>query len=200
MGERPHYTDDPLMEHIRKKHQLEMEHAGWDDRLLWTAFCRGCAWRDDVARDDYAHFETFDQHMAEAQKEIHAKESAEVTVRMQTNSGGWISAVRRGGDTYTVCWELWSEVFESGAFEDLEPGRFDTYWEKHTRGLLVFHPQVDDEPVFQVMPETQPTVPHLTAAAKASNAADADPGDGHDDCFGAHVTADGYADCDGAPF
>ncbi|MFE2850185.1 hypothetical protein ACFXJO_03530 [Streptomyces lavendulae] len=43
-------------------------------------------------------------------------------------------------------------------------------------------------------------ITELAAAAKASNTSDADPGDGHDECFGAHVTADGYADCDGAPF
>ncbi|MFE8941181.1 hypothetical protein ACFYNX_27365 [Streptomyces sp. NPDC007872] len=193
MGERPHYTDDPLMERMREKHHLEMKPAGSDDRPLWTAFCRGCSWRDDIARDDYAHFETFDQHMAEVQEEIHAKASKEVIMRTRMNHGGWITAVRPGSDTYTVCWELWSEVIGSAAFEDLAPGRFDTYWEKHTRGLFVFHPEVEDEPVFQVVPETQPTLQQLTTVVEVRNTADED---GHDDCFGARATAVGSADCD----
>ncbi|MFE0778900.1 hypothetical protein [Streptomyces sp. NPDC058861] len=171
MGERPHYTDDPLMERLREKHLLEMNPAASDDRPLWTAFCRGCSWRDDVARDDYAHFEAFDQHMAEVQEEIHAKASTQVIVLTRMNSGGWITAVRPGRDTYTVCWEVWSEVFESGAFENLAPGRFDTYWEEHTRGLFVFHPEVEDGPVFQVVPET---LHQLTAVVETWNSADCD--------------------------
>ncbi|WP_327309710.1 hypothetical protein OG730_41545 (plasmid) [Streptomyces sp. NBC_01298] len=42
-----------------------------------------------------------------------------------------------------------------------------------------------------------PTEEQLTALVEASNTADAQSGDGHEDCFGAHVTADGHADCDG---
>ncbi|MFF8618832.1 hypothetical protein [Streptomyces sp. NPDC015350] len=37
-----------------------------------------------------------------------------------------------------------------------------------------------------------PTMQQLITVIEASNSED-----GHDNCFGAHVTADGYADCDG---
>ncbi|MEV6676238.1 hypothetical protein AB0N09_05125 [Streptomyces erythrochromogenes] len=40
-----------------------------------------------------------------------------------------------------------------------------------------------------------PTMQQLEAVVDDSRAAQ--PEDGHDDCFGAHFTADGYTNCDG---
>ncbi|MFB7836191.1 hypothetical protein [Streptomyces sp. NPDC056056] len=42
-----------------------------------------------------------------------------------------------------------------------------------------------------------PTEEQLTTIVEARNTAGAHPYDGHEECFGAHVTADGHADCDG---
>ncbi|MFE8940995.1 hypothetical protein ACFYNX_26360 [Streptomyces sp. NPDC007872] len=41
-----------------------------------------------------------------------------------------------------------------------------------------------------------PTEEQLATVVEANNAIEAQAGDGHEECFGAHVTADGHADCD----
>ncbi|MFJ5635010.1 hypothetical protein ACIQF5_20525 [Streptomyces goshikiensis] len=44
--------------------------------------------------------------------------------------------------------------------------------------------------------DTYPTLQQLTTVVEARNTADED---GHEECYGAHVTADGHADYDGNP-
>ncbi|MFE4304818.1 hypothetical protein ACFRR6_01880 [Streptomyces sp. NPDC056891] len=73
-------------------------------------------------------------------------------------------------------------------------------WKNHP-GLSF---EVIDTETGDLLTETEsfdhyPTTQQLTTVVEASNTTDAHahPGNGHEDCFGAHFTADGYTDCDG---
>ncbi|MFE0778921.1 hypothetical protein [Streptomyces sp. NPDC058861] len=70
-------------------------------------------------------------------------------------------------------------------------------WKKHP-GLS--YDVIDTETGDLLTPDESfdnyPTLQQLTTVVEARNTADED---GHGECFGAHVTADGHTDCEGNP-
>ncbi|MGW0757134.1 hypothetical protein ACWD1Y_11700 [Streptomyces sp. NPDC002814] len=72
-----HYTDDPLMDGPRREHRLLLEPVGTStglfgaERKLYAAACSAGDWMDPNQYHDSAHFEGFDQHMADVQRRVH---------------------------------------------------------------------------------------------------------------------------------
>lgn len=74
-----HYTDDPLMDGTRKQHRLLLEPVGTTRGLsggrktLYAAACAAGDWMDARRYEDYAHMESFDDHMHELQQRLPAE-------------------------------------------------------------------------------------------------------------------------------
>ncbi|WP_030372446.1 hypothetical protein [Streptomyces rimosus] len=80
-----HYTDDPLMDEVRREHRLLLEPVGTHrtlfggDTKLYAAACSAGDWMDPRRYDHQAHQEGFDQHMAEVQQRVHAETEADAS-------------------------------------------------------------------------------------------------------------------------
>ncbi|WP_404949039.1 hypothetical protein HFP70_35240 [Streptomyces sp. ARC14] len=74
-----HYTEDPLMDDVRREHRLLLEPVGTRTSLfggetpLYAAACSAGDWMDPAQYDDYGHHEGFDQHMSDVQRQVRAE-------------------------------------------------------------------------------------------------------------------------------